>query len=135
INGVHELMNTVFKRGLVCGKRRLETVGVAAEHARHLAEAETELAQRHDLGSTGHLRRTIRAPAGRGADRRDQAALLVEPQSLRGNAKPHGGLGSIQKLRGSVHESPRNWLTATLSRQPQGPGQARNRQLSATSPA
>jgi len=79
-----------------------------------LAEAEAEFAQCRDLRNAGHLIGTIGAPPSRCAGRCDQAALLVEAQSLGGNAEPLGGLGRVQELRGRAHESPRRWLTSIL---------------------
>jgi hypothetical protein len=90
-------MNAAFERRLVRGKCRFKTLGIAFQHARHLGEAKAELAQCRDLGNTGHLIGTICAPAGRRADRCDQAARFVEPQRLGGNAEPSGGLGRVQE--------------------------------------
>ena len=57
---------------------------------------------------------TVGAPSGCGAERDDEAALLVEPQGLGGNAEPFGGFGRVQELGGRAHESPHRWLTAIL---------------------
>ena len=88
LHGVGELADPAFECCLVRGQSRLKALGVASQHPRHLAEAEAERAQGHDLGGAGHLVGTVGAPSGRGADRGDQATLLVEPQGLGGNAEP-----------------------------------------------
>src|ERR1700689_1148437 len=107
-------MSAAFERSLVRSKCRFKTLGIASQHAPHLAKAKTELAQCRYLGDAGHLIGTICSPAGRRTSWCDQAALFVEPQSLDGNTQPRGGLGSTQELRGGAHESPRHWLTAIL---------------------
>ena len=114
LDGVGELADPAFECCLVRGQSRLKALRVASQHPRHLAEAEAERAQGCDLGGAGHLVGTVGAPSGRGADRGDQAALLVEPQGLGGNAEPFGGFGRVQELGGRAHESPRCWLTAVL---------------------
>ena len=100
LDGVGELADPAFERRLVRGQRRLKSLRIAAQHPRHLGEAEAERAQGDDLGGAGHLVGTVGAPSGRGADRRDEAALLVEPQGLGGDAEPPGGFGRVQELGG-----------------------------------
>src|ERR1700727_2797719 len=107
-------MNPAFEYGLVRSQCRFKALRIASDHARHLAEAETEFAQRYYLRDAGHLIGTIGPPSSRGAGRRDQSTLFVKPQSLDGNAEPPGSLGRTQELRGEAHESPRNWPTAIL---------------------
>src|ERR1700757_2761695 len=94
------------------GQGRLQALGVAAEHARHLGKAETERAQCCDLGGARHLACAISPPSGRGASRGDKAALLVEPQCLGRNAEPAGGFGWAEESGRGVYESPRCSLAA-----------------------
>ena len=70
------------------------------------ARLRPERAQCRDLAGARHLDRTIGAPSGRGAQRREQAALLVEAQRLRGDAELSRSLGRVQELCGMAHESP-----------------------------
>ena len=114
LNSAGKLADLALESRLMRGQSRLEILTVAAQYPRHLAEAEPERAQGRDLGGSRHLLWTIGAPSGVGADRGDQAALLVKPQGLGGNAKPLCSFGRVQELGGSVHESPRRWLTAVL---------------------
>ena len=62
------LADPAFERCLVRGQGRLKAPGVAFQHSRHLAKAEAERAQSHDLGGAGHLVGTVGAPSGRAAD-------------------------------------------------------------------
>src|ERR1700722_15817221 len=107
-------MNPAFEYGLVRSQCRFKALRIASEHARYLAEAETEFAQCHYLSDAGHLIGTIGPPSSRSAGRGYQAPLFVKSQSLDGNAEPPGSLGRTQELRGGAHESPRNWPTAIL---------------------
>ena len=111
---VGKLADAAFECRMVRCQGRFDDLGVAGEHARHFAEAQSERSQLHDLAGTCHLGGAIGAPAGRGADRRDQAALLVQPESLGGDAKPPGRFGRIEELGAGAHESPRCRLTAVL---------------------
>ena len=88
----------------MCGKGRLEALGIALQHARHLGEAEAESTEGYDLGGATHLVGTIGPPPGRAANRDDQAALLIEPQGLDGHAKPPCGFGSVQEFGGRAHD-------------------------------
>jgi hypothetical protein len=97
-------------------------LGIAAQHPRHLSEAETERTQGCDLGGAGHLVGTIGSPSGRSTGGDDQAALLVEPQGLCRHAEPLGSFGRVQELGERFHESPLYWLTALLIRAVPGAG-------------
>ena len=111
---VGKLADAAFECRMVRCQRRFDDLGVAREHARHFAEAQSERSQLYDLARTRHLGGAVGAPAGRGTDRRDQAALFVQPESLGGDAKPPGRFGRIEELSAGAHESPRCGLITVL---------------------
>jgi hypothetical protein len=92
-----KLTQLIIEYRLVCGEGRLQAAWVSLQHARDLGEAETKRTKRRDLGGTGHLARTIGPPSGFCANRRDQATLLVNPQSFDRHTEPASGLGRVQE--------------------------------------
>jgi hypothetical protein len=90
------------------GESGLDDLCVALQHPSDLGEAEAQGTQCDDVGGTGHLVGAVGAPSGRAADRRDEAALLVEPQSLGRDAEPPGGFGRVQEFGRAAHSSPRS---------------------------
>src|SRR5262245_35842505 len=102
---------------------------IAFKHPRHISEAKAERTQFHNLARASHLGGAIRTPSCQSANRRNQAAMLVKPQSLGGNAELFGSLRRVQESGGRVHESPRFCLTLPLWRRPQGPGQVCVREI------
>ena len=121
-HGRGEIPEAGFERCLMRGQSGRQILGVAAQHARDLGEAEAERAQGRDLGGAGHLAGAIASPSGLAADRGDQAAPLIEPQGLGGNAEPPGGFGRRQELGGSTHDSPHGGLTSPFIQATPGAG-------------
>ncbi len=70
-------------------------------------KAETKAAQSQDLLGAADLRWPIGSPACRRAQRHKQAPLLIETQSLCGNAQPARRFRWIEIESGMSHESPR----------------------------
>ena len=103
-----------FQHRLMGSQSGPQDFQIALQHSRDLREAEAQGTQRNDVGGAGHLGGAIGAPPDRTTDRRDEAALLVDPQSLgqrcRAAGRPRTGSG----IRSSRSQFTSLSLTAAL---------------------
>src|SRR5262249_40189118 len=104
----------------MCRQRSFERPRIACKHACHFAKTEAERAQLHNVAGTSHLGGTIRTPSRPSADGANQAAILVNSQSLGGDAELFCSLGRVQESVGRVHESPRFRVAAPYAGGPKG---------------
>jgi hypothetical protein len=93
IDRTDKLADSTFKCRLVRGQGRLQALGLAFHRSRYLREAKTEPAKCDDPGGLGHLLGTVGSPSGRSSARSNQAALLIEPEGLGGDAQPFRRFG------------------------------------------
>jgi hypothetical protein len=73
------LMHAAFARRLVSSQGGLQSSGVAFQDSHDMGDAEAEPTQGNDLGGAGHFVGTIDSSSGFGPDRRQKAALFVQP--------------------------------------------------------